>query len=120
MKIENLIGEILVHRVFGNGVIKEVHEKYLEVEFPEKKKHCKFLYPSCFNGYVRLENREKQRRAQTDLRIWKEESGALLEEEMKEEYEKTQQEIIARRKAAEEKRLLAARKSMEYRTVYQR
>ncbi len=119
MKIENLIGETLIHRVFGTGVIEDVHGKYLEVEFPEKK-HCKFLYPSCFNGYVRLENREKQRRVQTDLRIWKEESGAILEEEMKEEYEKTQQEIIARRKAAEEKRLLAARKSMEHRTVYQR
>lgn len=52
MKIETLVGEALLHKSFGTGIIEEVHEKYLEVDFSEKKKHCKFMYPSCFDGYV--------------------------------------------------------------------
>ena len=51
MKIEEIIGETVIHKSFGNGIIREAHDKYLEVEFSEKKKQCKFMYPSCFDGY---------------------------------------------------------------------
>ncbi len=120
MKIESLLGETMIHNSFGAGIIGGVHEKYLEVDFPEKKKHCKFLYPSCFDGYAMLENKTKQRRVQQDLEVWKKESGALREEEMRLAYEKTQQEILERKNAAEEKKLRAAKRAMEHRMVYQR
>lgn len=120
VKADSLVGEVIVHKVFGSGVVQEVHDTYLEVEFKEGKKHCKFLYPSCFDGYVRLENQTMQRRTQNDLRQWKKLSGALQEEELRKEYEKTQQEILERKNAAEEKKLKAARRAMEQRTVYQR
>lgn len=42
MKAESLIGETVVHKVFGEGVIKAAYDKYLEVEFPERKKQSKF------------------------------------------------------------------------------
>lgn len=120
MKIESLIGETMIHNSFGAGIIREVHENYLEVDFAEKKKQCKFLYPSCFDGYARLENKAKQRRIQADLEAWKQETGALQKEQMRQEYEKTQQEILERKNAAEEKKLRAARRAMEHRMVYQR
>lgn len=41
MKIESLIGEAVIHKSFGNGVIKAAYDKYLEVEFPERKKQSR-------------------------------------------------------------------------------
>ena len=120
MKIDSLIGEHIVHKTFGSGIIKDTYDIYLEVEFTEKNKKSKFMYPSCFDGYVILENRVKQKKAMTDLEQWKVESGVYTTEEMRQEYEKTQQEIRERRMAAEEKKLRAAKRSMEHRAVYQR
>lgn len=120
MKPESLIGETMIHKSFGIGIIKEVHDKYLEVEFPEKKKQSKFMYPSCFDGYASLENKAKQRRLQADLEAWKKENDVYVKESLIQEYEKTQQEIRDRKIAAEEKKLRAARRSMEHRMVFQR
>lgn len=59
MEIKNLIGETVIHKQFGRGVITKAYEKYLEIDFPELNKQSKFIYPSCFHGFVKLEKKEK-------------------------------------------------------------
>ncbi len=63
----------------------------MEVEFSERKKQSKFMYPSCFDGYATLQNKTKQKKVQA---------------------------IRERQNAAEERRLKAARRAMEHRMVF--
>ena len=113
LEIEKLVEETVVHKSFGTGIIKEVDGKYLKIDFPEKNKKSTFAYPLCFDGFLMLENEEKQAEMQKDLEQWKIESGAARKEELWRQYEKTRQEIRAKQTAVEEKKLRAARKVME-------
>lgn len=118
LETENLVEEIVVHKSFGTGIIKCVDDKYLEVDFPKKNKKSKFVYPSCFAGFLMLENEEKQAEVQKDLEQWKAESGAAWKEELRHRFEKTKQEIRARQAATEEKKLRAAQRAREHRSAY--
>lgn len=51
MDIKNLISETVIHKSFGKGVIQNVYKEYLEVDFPERDKRSKFMYPSCFTFF---------------------------------------------------------------------
>ena len=113
LEIEKLVEETVVHKSFGTGIIKEVDGKYLKIDFPEKNKKSTFAYPLCFDGFLMLENEEKQAEMQKDLEQWKRESGAARKEELWRQYEKTRQEIRAKQTAVEEKKLRAARRVME-------
>ena len=115
LAIENLIEEKVIHKSFGTGIIRSVDDKYLEVDFPERNKKSKFSYPSCFNGFLTLENGQKQAEVQKDLEQWKIESGVVQKEKLRCQYEKTMQEIRARKIAAGEKKLRAMQKAREYR-----
>ena len=117
LEIEKLVKEIVVHKLFGTGIITNVEDKYLEIDFPEKNRKSKFAYPSCFNGFLTLKNEERQEEVQKDLEQWKIESGAFQKEELRNRYEKTMQEIRERRTAAEERKLKAAQTVMEHRST---
>lgn len=118
LKIENLVEETVVHKSFGTGIIRCVDDKYLEVDFLKKNKKSKFVYPSCFNGFLMLKNEEKQKEVQRDLEQWEAESGAAWKEELRHRSEKTMQEIRVRQAAVEEKKLRAAQRAMEHRSAY--
>ena len=60
MDISNLLGEIVEHKTFGKGVIHSIKDKYMTVVFKEKNKTSKFAYPAGFDGFLVLENIEKQ------------------------------------------------------------
>lgn len=116
LEIENLVEETVVHKLFGTGVIRRVNSRYLEVDFP--KKRSKFVYPSCFDGSLMLENEGKRAEVQKDVEQWKVESGAARREELRKRYEKTMREIRTRQAAAEEKKVRTAQKAMEHRLAY--
>ena len=114
-----MVWEVLViHKSFGKGIIRSVDEKYLEVDFMEKGKASKFSYPSCFNGFLSMEDNELQPEISSAVEVWKVESGAAQKEELRHQYEKTMQGIEARRLAAEDKKMKAAQRAMEHRSAY--
>ena len=104
LEIVDLVEETVIHKIFGTGIIRSVDNKYLKIVFPEKNKESIFAYPSCFDGFLRLENEEKQEEMQEDLEKWKIESGAAQREKLRCQYEKTMQEIRARQAAVEKKK----------------
>lgn len=118
MNIKKLIDEKVTHKSFGQGVVRNAEATYLEVIFTGNGKHSKFIYPSCFYGFLTLENEEKQEALAKDLRQWRLENGVRQKEELKSQQERTTQAIKARRLAAEDKKIKAAKKSMEHRTTY--
>ena len=118
MDLEKLVNRTVIHKSFGKGIIRSVDEKYLEVDFMEKGKVSKFPYPSCFNGFLTMEDYELQLEISSVVEVWKVESGAIQKEELRRRYEKTMQGIEARRLAVEDKKLKAAQRAMEHRSTY--
>jgi len=112
MEIKDLVGAAVAHKIFGQGIVEDAHDNYIEVFFSQKGKKSKFSYPSCFQGFLTLLEEEKKADIEADLVIWRVESGAEQKEELKQQYLKTQQAIMERREAAERKKLLAAQRSM--------
>lgn len=115
MDINKLLDEVVIHKTFGRGVISSIDDKYVIVEFKEINKISKFGYPAGFDGFLSIENREKQEEMEKELEVWREESGVIQKKELRNQYEKTVQAIEARRLAAEEKRLRAAQRFTEHR-----
>ena len=118
MDLEKLINQTVMHKTFGKGIICSIDEKYLGVDFTEKGKVSKFPYPSCFNGFLTVEDSDLQTEIASVLEVWKQESGTVQKEELRNQYEKTMQGIAARRLAMEEKKLKAAQRAMEHRSAY--
>lgn len=118
MDLEKLVNQTVIHKNFGSGIIRSVDEKYLEVDFTEREKISKFSYPSCFHGFLTLEDGYLQTEIDAVIEVWKQESGAVQKEELRHRYEKTMQGIEARRLAAEEKKLKSAQRAMEHRSTY--
>lgn len=100
MKISMLLDENVVHKSFGKGVINSADGKYVDVEFFKGNKKSRFLYPSCFQGFLRLENDEKQAEAEKDLEQWKVENGIMQKEQLRLIHEKTAKAINARKATA--------------------
>lgn len=118
MDLEKLVNQTVIHKSYGKGIIHNVDENYLEVDFMEKGKISKFPYPSCFNGFLALEDSDLQTEITSVVEVWKVKSGTLQKEELRHQYEKTMQGIEARRLAAEVKKLKAAQRAMEHRSAY--
>ena len=118
MDLEKLVNQRVIHKSFGKGIIQNIDEKYLEVNFVDKEKVSRFVYPSCFYNFLVLEDGILQEEINSVIEVWKQESGVLQKEELKLQYEKTLQDIEARKLAAEEKKLRAAQRAMEHRSMY--
>ena len=89
MEIKDLIGAAVTHRMFGQGIVEEAHDNYIEVFFSQKGKKSKFSYPSCFQGYLTLLEEEKKADVEADLVIWRVERRTEQKEELKQQYLKT-------------------------------
>lgn len=118
MDFEKLVNQTVTHKVFGKGNIRSVDEKYLEVDFMKTGKVSKFPYPSCFHGFLTVEDCKLQMEIEAVVEVWKQESGAVQKEELKLQHEKTMQGIESRRLAAAEKKLKVAQRAMEHRSAY--
>lgn len=111
MEIKDLIGVAVAHKIYGQGIVEDTHDNYIEVFFSQKGKKSKFSYPSCFQGFLKLVTNEKKADVEADLVVWRIESGAEQKEELKQQYLRTQQAIIERHEMAERKKVLAAQRS---------
>lgn len=76
METNKLLNEVVNHKTFGTGVIRSIDDKYVTVEFKEINKISKFGYPAGFDGFLRLNDKEKQEEMEKELEVWREESGA--------------------------------------------
>lgn len=117
IEANKLINQTVIHKSFGKGIICSVDEKYLVVDFRKKSKLSKFVYPSCFDGFLILENSKLKLEVEKAVEVWRQESGIVQKETLKRQYEKTMQGIEARRLAAEEKRLKTSRRAIEYNSI---
>jgi len=104
MERKDLIGTAVMHKIFGQGIVEDAYDNYIEVFFSQKGKKSKFSYPSCFQGFLELMTDEMKMDIEADLVVWKIESGADEKEKLKQQYMKTQQTIMERHIAAEEKK----------------
>lgn len=118
VETEKIINQLVTHKDFGVGVIRNADDKYLEVDFTNKRKVSTFAYPSCFYSFLVLEDSDLQTEINVLVEEWKQESGIVQKEELKHQYEKTVQGIKGRRLAAEDKKRKAAQKVMEHRLAY--
>lgn len=116
MDIKDLTGETVIHRLFGKGEIKEAGDGYLKIDFLEYNRKSEFVYPSCFDVYLKLEKKEIQESVIKDLEDWKEENDEPRKERLKRRYEKRQQGIRARQLAVEERNRRTARRIWERRS----
>lgn len=118
MEVEKLIDLTVIHKIFGEGVIRNADGKYIEVEFVQKNKVSKFAYPMCFQEFLTLENTKLHEKMQKVLETWKFENGIDKKEEIWKMHEKTVQGIKDRRLAAEERKIRAAQRTVSQRHIY--
>ena len=116
MEIE-LDGKCVIHKTFGKGVVLDFDGSYLEVDFEEAGKKCKFQFPSCFYGYLRLEDDEMKKVIEPVVERWKEENEIDRKEELKLKHQKTMQEIEERRQETERKKHRAALRNAEHKFI---
>lgn len=115
MDIENLLREKVYHKKYGSGIISSARDSHIEAQFPQYGKVCRFIYPWCFEKFLRLENEKKQEAVLAYLEQWKTENGINKKEAMRRQYEETQRKIAVRRKAVEERKLRSAQRVFERR-----
>lgn len=121
MEITDLVEETVIHKSFGKGVIQNANEKYLEVFFIECNRWSKFLYPSCFDVFLKLENEKKGNEVAKDVEQWRIDSGENQRKKWKRQYEARERAMRERQSMPEEKKKKASQRAREYRTnQYQR
>ena len=104
MQVETLLNEIVVHRLYGEGIIEAVDGNRITVVFEDTKK-CTFLVPSCFDKFLRLKGDDKQDEIDEALMQWKTENAVFKSEELQKKM-KNRQEGIDQRGREREKRKL--------------
>ena len=50
MEIKDLIGVAVKHKMYGQGVVEDAHDNYIEVIFQQKGKKSKFFLSILFSG----------------------------------------------------------------------
>lgn len=113
MYIEDLLKEKVQHKKYGSGVISSIDDPHIEVQFPQYGKVCRFVYPWCFDGFLRLENEKDQESVLVFIEQWKRENGISEKEAIRQRYEETQQKISARQEAVMERKIRSAQRAFK-------
>ena len=112
-----LENKAVIHKCFGKGIITGYDGRYLEAEFKDAGKKCRFQFPSCFYGYLVFEDNDLQKMIEPEVERWKKENQIEKKEELKLRYQKTIQAIEERKLAQEQKKLRLAQRSAEHRAL---
>lgn len=104
MESNSLLNQAVVHGSYGRGIITGTEEKYIEVDFPDSGKHCRFCYPSCFHGFLKLEKTEMQEEVDAIAIAHMKESGELRRQQMLEHYRVNMKRLDAKRYITEKKK----------------
>ena len=87
----DIINEKVLHRIFGEGTIKELNEKgIMLITFGDTEK--KFLYPSSFESFLRFKNENIQKEVEKEIQIQKQEEQEKQRRETEEKERKAQKE----------------------------
>ena len=65
------LGESVIHKFFGEGVVTEVEKECITVSFPQKK--AKFRYPEAFDRFLQFKDQFLQRRIIEGLTFFRKE-----------------------------------------------
>ena len=104
MDSNSLLNQAVIHGSYGRGIITGTEEKYIEVDFPNAGKKCRFCYPSCFHGFLKLEKTEMQEEADAIAIAHMKESGELKRQQMWEHYRVNMKRLDAKRYITEKKK----------------
>ncbi len=104
----DLANEKVVHAQFGEGVITEVKEQKLWVQFQEEVGIKMFQYPEAFEKFLKAENLEVESSALEELKLKQEQ----LERE-REEKERKLAELEERKPKLESQKKRATSKSVK-------
>jgi len=74
----NLKGQTVIHKVFGEGMIKNHGDKYLTISFQGKDK--KFTYPGAFKGYLKVKDTAVDKAIHLELNAIEKEKIRIQEE----------------------------------------
>ena len=106
-----MIGKTVWHKAFGRGEICGMDSEYIQISFEKEEiDNKKFAYPEAFRSFLRFEDTELQKQAESTLgeadRI--EIEKKLLDKEESDKRHAEESELKAR--ALKEKRATAAKK----------
>ena len=104
MESNSLLNQAVIHRSYGRGIITGTEEKYIEVDFPDAGKQCRFCYPSCFHGFLKLEKTEMQEEVDAMAVAHMMKSGELRRQQMWEHYRVNMKRLDAKRCITEKKK----------------
>lgn len=108
MKISDLIDEQITHKVYGRGIISSIEDDYLTATF-DNGKESDFSFPSCFDKFIKLADKEKDQELQQFVYKWKIENGIFKQEMLRKKTAETQAGIVKRVEERERRRLERAR-----------
>ena len=76
-----MVGQVVIHGVFGKGTIIRVRGNYIDVAFTIGEKS--FIYPDAFvNKHLRMEDSEMQKEVEAEIQRIEDEKRRLAEEEL--------------------------------------
>lgn len=119
MSRDELINEKVKHTVYGEGVIQALDNNSIEVVFGNGKS-SKFLYPSCFDKFLKLANEEKSQEILQIVANWKVANGVLEKEMLNKKMADTQKGIKQREEAREIKRIEKVKETANRNRMYGR
>lgn len=90
----NIKGEIVVHKVFGNGKVTDVKKGLIQIKFDGYSEIKQFAYPDCVDKYIFFENHQVTELAQQDIN--KANNQKKAEEERKEAERKIALDVYRR------------------------
>ena len=80
-----IIGEKVIHKVFGNGIVTDCKEDHISVYFNKIIDEKKFIYPDAFEKFLAFESSDLQDWA---LAVLTEKNKRRQEERLKKQEEK--------------------------------
>ncbi|MDO4188226.1 MAG: hypothetical protein Q4D29_04480 [Lachnospiraceae bacterium] len=112
MKDNELINEKVIHKVYGEGIVKSVEEGYIDVEF-KNGNNSKFQIPSCFDKFLKLADESKQHEMDDNVVEWKKANGIFEKEVIRQKTMATQAGIKKRSEERELRRIKRAKEIAE-------
>ncbi|MBF4691552.1 hypothetical protein [Fusibacter ferrireducens] len=63
-----MIDQYVIHSLYGRGIVKEIKDNYLKLDFEDGAKLKTFLYPDAFESFLTFEDSALQKKALEDLK----------------------------------------------------
>ncbi|WP_425448527.1 hypothetical protein [Dethiothermospora halolimnae] len=95
-----LCGKIVKHEAYGRGKITDFDDEYITVVFDESEEEKKFVYPSAFGTFLKLEDESLVEEIKDDKKVLAEEKA----EEKRVQHERIMAKIESKKTKKKRKR----------------